>query len=323
VKVFRDPLKSDDVPGGSILSIGNFDGVHIGHQAVLRHVVARAREIGVVSAAMTFDPHPVKLLRPREAPKLLSTLEQRLQIIERTGIEIALVVPFTHQLARMEAMDFIGRVLIDRLEVREVYIGRNFRFGADRKGDVDLLVSQGVQRGFNAASAPIVCLDDEIVSSSRVRSTVMRGDVETAWRLLDRPVHVDGPVLQGKRLGRELGFPTLNIQVENDLLPSHGVYVTAVHIPSFERVFPSVTNIGIRPTLYENSMVTVESHLVDFVADVYQERVRLYFLKRLRDEITFNSPTQLMAQISRDVEATKLWFLNNQIDQLDLMRLPG
>jgi riboflavin kinase/FMN adenylyltransferase len=210
---------------------------------------------------------------------------------------------------------------VQRLQVREVYIGRNFRFGADRKGDVELLAAQGVQCGFVAASAPIVTLDDEVVSSTRVRSAVVRGDVDMAWRLLDRPVHVDGSVLQGKRLGRELGFPTLNIQVENELSPALGVYVTAVHIPSFGRIFPSVTNIGVRPTLYENSVVTVESHLIDFVADVYCERVRLFFLKRLREEIVFDSPTRLMAQIARDVEEAKLWFLNHRLESLDLLGL--
>ncbi|MCP4897951.1 MAG: bifunctional riboflavin kinase/FAD synthetase [bacterium] len=318
MKIISDPLRAEDPPRSAILSIGNFDGVHVGHQAVLRHVVERAREVGATATAMTFDPHPVKVLRPREAPTLLSTLAQRLQIIERTGIEVALVVPFTPQFARMQAADFISEVLVNRLQVREVYIGRNFRFGADRQGDVELLVAKGEEHGFVAAAAPIVKLGDVVVSSTRVRKAVAEGEVEEAWQLLDRPVHADGLVLQGKRLGRKLGFPTLNVEVENELVPTRGVYVTAVHIPSFGRTFPSVTNVGVRPTVYENSNVTIESHLLDFTADVYDERVRLYFLKRLRAEREFQSPTQLMSQISKDVEQAQLWFLNHPIDNMNL-----
>lgn len=318
MKILTDPLRSEDAPRDSILSIGNFDGVHIGHQAVLRHVVERSREIGVPAAAMTFDPHPVKVLRPKEAPALLSTLAQRLQIVENTGIEVALVVPFTPQLARMQASEFVREVLVKHLQIREVYIGRNFRFGADRQGDVELLVDMGKEFGFVAAAAPIISLDGGVVSSTRVRGAVTQGEVTEAWDLLGRPVHVDGSVFQGKRLGRELGYPTLNIEVQNELVPKIGVYVTAVYIPSFGRAFPSVTNIGVRPTVYENSTVTIESHLLDFTADLYEEEVRLYFLQRIRDELEFTSPTQLMTQISKDVELAKLWFLRRPVESLEL-----
>lgn len=319
VKILRDPLGLDDPPRGGVLSIGNFDGVHRGHQAVLSNVVERARTLSTVSLAMTFDPHPVKVLRPRESPHLLSTLEQRLQLIERTGIETAMVVPFTHKLARMSADSFIESVLIDRLAVREVYIGKNFRFGADRGGDVDLLVRRGNELGFVAAGAPIVKVDGEVVASSRVRALVTEGRVGEAWGQLARPVFVDGLVFRGERLGRKLGFPTLNIAVENELYPAKGVYVTMVHIPSFGRVFPSVTNVGVRPTVYEDYATTVESHLLDFSADVYDEPVRLFFLERLRDEQIFPSTVQLMAQIRRDVDATRTWFAARADTEHDLV----
>jgi riboflavin kinase/FMN adenylyltransferase len=319
LKILYDPLGKDDPPRGGVLSIGNFDSVHLGHQAVLKHLVERAHALATVPVAMTFEPHPVKVLRPREAPILVSTLEQRLQLIEQTGIEVALVVPFTHRLARMSADDFITRVLVDRLQVREVYIGRNFRFGADRGGDVELLVLRGRQLGFVADSAPIVTVGEEVVSSSRVRREVAAGHVGEAWSLLGRPVHVDGTVFRGERLGRKLGSPTLNIAVENELYPAQGVYVTAVHVPSFSRVFHSVTNVGVRPTVYESYDVTVESHLLDFSADLYDEGVRLYFLHRLRDEMTFPSTVQLMAQIRRDVEASRSWFDEHPIEKLDLI----
>jgi riboflavin kinase/FMN adenylyltransferase len=319
MKIFSDPLGADEPPRGAVLTIGNFDGVHLGHQAILRYVVDRAENLGTVPAAMTLEPHPVKLLRPSQAPKLLSTLDQRLELIARTGIEATMVLPFTHRLARMPAEDFVRNVLVDRLAVREVYIGANFRFGADRGGDVALLEGMGADLGFEAAASPIVEAAGGVVSSTRVRETVGRGDVEEAASMLGRHVYIDGCVLEGKRLGRKLGFPTLNIEVENELHPANGVYITAVHIPSFGRTFASVTNIGTRPTVYENSILTVETHLLDFMADVYQEPVRLFFIKRIREEISFSTTVELMAQIQRDVEATRLFFLQSPVEELGLI----
>jgi riboflavin kinase/FMN adenylyltransferase len=319
VEVLRDPLGSDDPPRGALLSIGNFDGVHLGHQAVLADVVERARSLDAPPVAMTFDPHPVKLLRPADAPRLLTTLDQRLALIARAGIETCLLLPFTHRVARMTAESFVRDVLVERLAIREVYIGKNFRFGADRGGDVELLTRMGKELGFRAASWPIVEYGGEVVSSTRVRRVVAEGKVEEAAALLDRVVFIDGQVLEGKRLGRTLGFPTLNIEVENELIPDHGVYVTAVHIPSFNRTFPAVTNIGVRPTVYQNSLTTIESHLLDFTADVYRERVRLFFVRRLRPERTFDSTTQLMAQIRRDVDAARDDFAKRPVEDLSLV----
>lgn len=318
MKVYRDPLGADEPPRGAVMTIGNFDGVHLGHQAILTYVVERADELGTVAAAMTLEPHPVKLLRPRRAPRLLSTLDQRLDLIGRTGIDAALVLPFTHRLARMSADSFVRDVLKDRLAVREVYIGANFRFGADRGGDVALLEKMGKELGFTAAASPIVEAAGGVVSSTRVRQAIAEGRVDEAATMLGRHPFIDGAVLEGKRLGRKLGFPTLNIEVENELFPCTGVYVTATHIPSFGRTFPSVTNIGTRPTVYENSIVTVETHLLDFTADVYRERVRLFFITRVREEISFPTTVQLMTQIQKDVEATRLFFLQNPIEGLDL-----
>ena len=317
--VLRDPLGNDDPPRQTVISIGNFDGVHIGHQAVLSHVVDRAQTAGTTAVAMTFDPHPIKLLRPNEAPRLVTTLDQRLALIERTGIQTTLVLPFTHRLARMEATEFVRDVLVDRLAVREVYIGKNFRFGADRRGDVALLKSMGQDLGFEAAAAPIVEAAGDVVSSTRVRQAITIGNAEEVAQLLGRWLFIDGRVLEGKRLGRTLGFPTLNIEVENEIEPNHGVYVTVVNIPSFDRSFTAVTNIGVRPTVYQNSVTTVESHLLDFTADVYQEKVRLFFLKRLREERAFSSTMQLMAQIRSDVEATREYFAAHPVEGLELI----
>lgn len=318
MQVFRDPLGRDEPPQGAVLSIGNFDGVHLGHRAVLEHLVSRARELDTIAMAMTFDPHPIKLLRPSEAPPLICTLDQRLELMRRAGLDVALVVPFTHKVARMKAGEFAEEVIADRLAAREVYIGANFRFGADRVGDVQLLTEAGERLGFSAASWPVVELDGRPVSSTRIRDCLRAGAVGEVAALLGRTPFVDGTVLIGKRLGRTLGFPTLNIEVENELFPPRGVYVTAVHIPSFQRTFSSVTNIGIRPTVYENSFLTVECHLLDFTADVYKERLRLFFLERLRDEQVFPSTVQLMAQIRRDVEEARTLFARSPIDSLPL-----
>lgn len=319
MEVLRDPLGNDDPQQAAVLSIGNFDGVHIGHQAVLSHVVERARTLNTSALCMTFDPHPVKLLRPANAPQLLTTLDQRLSLIERTGIDSALVVPFTHKLARMTAADFVSHILVEKLRVQEVYIGKNFRFGADRGGDVDLLQKMGDKLGFRAASSPIVETAGGVVSSTRVREAVSDGRVGDVRSLLGRAHFVDGTVLEGKRLGRTLGFPTLNIGAENELEPSHGVYVTAAYLPSFDRTFPAVTNIGVRPTVYQNSLTTIESHLLDFTADVYRENVRLFFLERLREERAFNSTMELMSQIRRDVADGRTYFESHPVPDLPLV----
>ncbi len=319
MEVIRDPLGRDDVPLKSVLSIGNFDGVHRGHQAVIAQAVNRARELETTAALMTFDPYPAKLLRPDRAPKLLTTMEQRLEVLARTGLDVVAVVPFTHRVARMDAETFIERVLVDRFDIREVMIGANFRFGNDRGGDVELLAEYGRKFGFTAEAWPTVEEDGGVVSSTRVRQAIAEGNVGGAGHLLGRAVFGDGQVLLGKRLGRKLGFPTLNIELENELIPAEGVYITVVYIPSFQRVFPSVTNIGVRPTVYENSGVTIESHLLDFTADVYKERVRIFFLERLRDEVSFMSTLQLVAQVGRDVETARLWFYNHPMESLGLV----
>jgi riboflavin kinase / FMN adenylyltransferase len=319
LQILYDPLGADHPPRGSVLSVGNFDGVHLGHRAVLRHLVERARSLDTVAAVMTFDPHPVRVLRPDVAPPLLTTLEQRLELVEREGVDVALVVPFTRELARMEAEAFVAEVLVHRLAVREVYIGANFRFGADRKGDVELLISEGRRLGFVAAGAPVVHAAGGVVSSTRVRAAVEHGAVDEAHTLLGRPVFIDGVVVEGRRLGRSFGFPTLNLATENELFPGRGVYVTAVWIPSQRRMLPSVTNIGTRPTVSSQHMVTIESHVLDFEANVYGERVRLYFFLRVRAERAFPTSADLMDQIQRDVKATRRWY---EAATVDLSELP-
>jgi riboflavin kinase / FMN adenylyltransferase len=309
VETLRNLGSSSDLPRGGVVTIGNFDGVHLGHQALLAETVARARELGIPAVGMTFDPHPEKVLRPELGLKLLSTRGQRAQLLERCGLDALVELAFDRRFASLSAGAFAEEYLARRLGVREVRLGAGFRFGAGREGDVDFLAVAGGRLGFGVVGVAPVMVGDEAVTSTRVRRDVARGHVEEANRLLGRPYFVDGRVAVGKRMGRRLGFPTINIEVDNELLPAHGVYITGVHIPSFGRIFHSVTNIGVRPTVYERSAVTVECHVVDFTADVYREEVRLYFLARLRDERLFGSSMELVARIRQDVDATRLYFL--------------
>jgi riboflavin kinase/FMN adenylyltransferase len=315
----RNPAPSSDLPRGGVVTIGNFDGVHRGHQMLVGDAVARARDLGIPAVALTFDPHPEKVLRPESGLRLLTTAAQKAQLLARCGLDTLVEVGFDRRFASTSAEAFAREFLFGRLQPKEVRLGTNFRFGSGRLGDVNFLSVVGYDLGFRVVGVDPLREGEDVISSTRVRGEVADGRVEEARRLLARLYFVDGQVYRGERMGRQLGFPTINIQVDNELLPAHGVYVTAVHIPSFGRVFPSVTNIGVRPTVYENYEVTVESHVLDFTADVYREPVRLYFFRRLRDEMTFPSSVQLVAQIARDVETARLYFVQTGLQEAELV----
>jgi len=320
MEILRDPASSSDLPRSGIVTIGNFDGVHRGHQMLLAGAVERAAELGAPAVALTFEPHPEKVLRPESGLKLVTTPAQKAQLLERYGVSTLIELGFDRRFAATPAAEFAREFLFQRLAPAEVRLGTNFRFGSGRLGDVNFLSVVGYELGFSVVGVEPLMDRGEPISSTRVRREIAHGRVEEAWRLLARPFYVDGKVYTGERMGRELGFPTINIQVENELLPAHGVYVTAVDIPSFSRVFSSVTNIGVRPTVYENYHVTVESHVLDFTGDVYREPVRLFFLRRLRDEMVFGSSMELVAQIRRDVETSRLYFLQHGLPESDLVR---
>ena len=318
--VLRDPAPSSDLPRGGVVTIGNFDGVHVGHRMLLAGAVGRARELGVPAVALTFEPHPEKVLRPESGLKLINTRAQKVQLLERLGIDTLVEIGFDRRFAAITAEAFAREFLFRRLTPAEVRLGTNFRFGAGRLGDVNFLSAVGHEIGLAVVGVEARTEGGEVVSSTRVRHEVARGHVDEAWKLLARPFYVDGRVYRGKRFGRQLGFPTINVQPENELLPAHGVYVTALHIPSFSRVFPSVTNVGVRPTVYENSLVTVECHVLSFTGDVYNEEVRLSFLRRVRDEKVFGSSMELVAQIRRDVASAELYFAQAGLPDGELVR---
>ncbi|MGH9677917.1 MAG: bifunctional riboflavin kinase/FAD synthetase, partial [Candidatus Acidiferrum sp.] len=292
---------------GSVLAIGNFDGIHLGHQSILRAVVSRAHALDAVATALTFDPSPRRVLRPESAPLRLSTNEQRMKWFHEVGLEAAVVMPFTLELARLAPEEFVEHFLVRDLRVRAVLVGENFRFGHNQAGDVRLLRDLGIRHHFEVVTIPPVLHRGEVVSSTVIRREVSSGDVTHAARLLGRPFALTGEVVTGTGTGRRFTFPTLNLAPEQELLPARGVYVTRTVFDGQARSHGSVTNIGVRPT-FNGSSLSVETHLLDFPGEPTPKRIEVHFCKRLREEKKFSGPEELRAQISRDISAANEFF---------------
>lgn len=301
--------------GRCALTIGNFDGVHRGQRSALELVVARAEELGVPSVVVTFDPHPVAVLRPGQAPTLLTTLPQKEKLLEEAGIAVVLVVRFTPELAKIPAQRFVRELLHEKLDLKEIHVGSSFVFGHGREGDLSLLREMGESFGFRAFGVDEVSFGGDRISSSRIRRALSEGKVAEAMEMLGRPYSIAGVIARGDRMGKRLGWPTINLVPENKLLPLDGVYAGRVFFPSVPATFDCVTNIGTRPTVYENYQRVVESHILDFKADVYGERVELFFYKRLREERIFPTVMDLSAQIGRDVETAREYFGRRRMEQ--------
>ncbi len=311
--VLHDPLKQTDLPRGCVATIGNFDGMHIGHQAIIRSVVTRARELRRPSAVITFHPHPLSIVAPDRLPKQILTLSQKEELLRAMDVDALLVVPFTHDFSRWTADRFIDEFLVRALQVAEIRIGRDFCFGAGREGNLAKLQKAGQRHGFAVDGVDEVRIRGIRVSSSLVRDAVAKGAMHVVALALGRTYFIDGRVATGRRLGRKIGFPTVNVDPVNDLFPGSGVYVTTSRFESFQRCFQSVTNIGVRPTLYENYATTIESHILDFDSNVYDDTVRVYFHKLLRREQQFRSALELTNQIRKDIERSREYFLRHPI----------
>ena len=283
----------------TVIALGTFDGVHLAHRAILGIAVARAHELGMPAVACTFEPHPMDVLQPGRAPLPIATLDDRLAWIGETGVDGAVVLAFTRHLASMEPEAFVKDVLLDALRAREVVVGYNHTFGRGARGNARLLDELGAELGFRTHIVPPYEVDAVPVSSSEIRSALRAGDVERAARFLGRPYTIVGEVVSGAGRGRTLGFPTANVQPALTLLLPGGVYACRAEFAD-ER-HDAVVNIGVRPTFGERTLY-VEAHLLDFSGDLYGRRVRLAFLRRLRDETRFPSVEALRAQISRDIE---------------------
>ncbi len=308
MQAIRDATASTELPRGVIATIGNYDGVHIGQRSVLAMVTDRAREVGAPSAVITFDPHPLSIVRPDAAPPRIVTLAQKEELLADVGIDYVLTIRFSHEFANTRARSFVRDFLHGKLAAAEIYVGSRFSFGRAREGDVDLLREMGKRLGFAAVEVDEVRTHGARVSSSRIRGLVQEGRIEEANELLARPYVMTGSIARGDRMGQRLGWPTINLAPENELYPQNGVYVTEVYFPSFEATFRSVTNIGTRPTVYENYQRVIESHILDFSSDVYGERVDLSFCRHLREEKLFSSMMDLSAQIGRDAAAAREYF---------------
>jgi len=312
--VLYDPLRQTDVPTHCVATIGNFDGMHVGHQEIVRGVVRRARELNGPSVMVTFHPHPLAIVAPARLPPQILTMAQKEEILAAMGLDALLVIPFTPEFSRWSAERFIHDFMVKKLQVREVHIGVDFTFGAGREGNLEKLKGFGQRWDFHVVGVEDVRVRGIRVSSSLIRDALRKGAVQVAELGLGRPYSIDGTVATGRRLGRKIGVPTVNIDLANELFPGSGVYVTTTRFGSFGRNFESVTNIGVRPTLYENYAMIIESHILDFDSNVYGDSVRLYFHRLLRREQKFRSAVELKEQIRDDIERTRQYFTRHPLD---------
>jgi riboflavin kinase / FMN adenylyltransferase len=290
----------------TVLTLGVFDGLHLGHQLIVRTVAERARAVGAVPTVITFDPHPRAVLHPESAPPLLQTLDQKVEGFGVLGIEQTIVIRFTKEFSEIRAQDFLRDIVEDRLQAKEVYLGRGFAFGHNREGNIELLRRVSGELGFFADEVPEVRLHGQRVSSSKIRELLAQGRVNLARRMLGRPYGVEGRVERGVERGHQLGFPTANVHPQNRVIPRNGVYVTGTLIEGQWR--RSVTNVGIRPTFASDVEPSVETFVMNWAGDLYGDVVRVRFLYRLRDEKKFGSIEELRTQIEKDVSRAQNYF---------------
>ncbi len=282
----------------AVLTIGNFDGVHLGHREIFQQVVRKARQCDGTSVVLTFVPHPLKVLAPERAPKLLSTYAEKERLIEASHVDVLICAPFNEELAAMSASDFIENILVKTIGIKHVIVGYDYTFGRGREGNVELLRRKGKELGFGVEVLDPIAEHNVVYSSSLVRRMICAGDVAGAVRYLGRQFTLEGVVSHGAKRGRKLGFPTANLVTDKEIIPIPGVY--AVKVKWNEKLFDGVLNIGWNPT-FGNQDVTVEVHLLDFDGDLYGESLRIYFFERLRNEKRFSSVDELVSAIQADV----------------------
>ena len=299
MKVLRGFADIELGGAGTVVSIGNFDGVHIGHQAVIGSAVRAGRGRDLMSVVCTFDPHTRVFLRPDAPPRLLETLQQRLDAIETLGVDVAVVIPFGKAVAKLPREEFITGFLRDALGAVELHVSEAFTFGAGGKGNVEYLQAVASEHGFDVRVVASVISGRGSVSSTRIRDALADGRVSDAAELLGRPFSLVGEIVAGAGRGRDLGAPTANLAVENTFIPGRGVYVTEARVAG--GAYPAITNVGVRPTFEDDGELTVETHLLDRQMSLYGKPMELAFLKKLRDEKQFESADALAYQISVDV----------------------
>ncbi len=281
------------------LTLGIFDGIHLGHQKIIRRVVEKAAQIGGTSCVVTFDPHPREVLNPDTAPDLLTSTKKKAQLIEQLGVDAMCLIRFSKDFSNTEARRFVKDFLVDMLHMRVIIEGYDWRFGKGRRGDVHLLREMSKENGFEVEQLVGVEMDGRIVSSTLIRELVLEGELELAEKYLGRPYSITGTVVEGSHLGREIGFPTANMEPHHEAIPPNGIYAVWVDIDATRR--PGTLNIGYRPTVTEEKRRTVEVHIMDFCRDIYKEEIEITFVKKLREEVKFPSIEALSEQIKNDI----------------------
>jgi riboflavin kinase/FMN adenylyltransferase len=307
VRIFRSLTELPKDFGPCAITIGNFDGVHIGHQQIMRRVTAIAHEHGCKAAALTFDPHPTKLVAPTRAPRLLTTPEQRARLLLDQGIDEVLILPFTLKIAKLTPEEFVCEILSRKLKARIVLVGDNFRFGNRAAGDSHTLQELGHKYGFSTEIIHAISCRGRVISSSEIRQAIEAGKVTLACRMLGRPYALEGKVVPGAGIGSKQTVPTLNLETKADVLPKTGVYITRTHELGSQREWPSITNIGYRPT-FNGHGLTIETFLLAPLAGEPAQEISVQFLRWVREERKFPSPEELKTQILRDVGRAQAYF---------------
>jgi riboflavin kinase/FMN adenylyltransferase len=288
---------------GVFATIGNFDGVHLGHRYIFAKMIEEARQAGCKTVVISFDPHPKMVLHPDKRPfYLISTPEEKISLLSEIGVDVYIIIPFSLEYAQTTAEKFVRDVLWNRLRIRKIIIGHDYTFGRSKQGNEAFISAEGKKLGFEVEAMNPFLIGNEIVSSTKIRQSILRGDVHFAATLLGRPYNISGRVVSGDKRGQELGFPTANVQANKELLPLTGVY--AVRCLLGGRSLDGVLNIGFNPT-FAGGKLTIEVHLLDFDKDIYGETVDIQFIERMRDEIRFAGPEELIAQINKDVSRAR------------------
>ena len=282
----------------SVVTLGNFDGLHLGHQELVRMVIRRAREISGQSMVVTFRPHPLKVLAPEKCPPLISIYEEKIRVFEKLGIDVLVKIPFSLHFAEMSPREFVKGVLCDTLGAKDIFVGFNYRFGKGREGTTQTLKQMGKEFGFNVHEVEQISLNGEVISSTKIRQLLNAGEVEHAARLLGRPYAITGIVIKGDSRGKTLGFPTANIAPKHIIIPSNGVYTVRILVR--DNYYNGIANIGIRPT-FNKEVQTLEVHIFDFNEDIYGEEATITFFHRIRDERRFPDSAVLVRQIQKDI----------------------
>lgn len=302
MRIIRGVKNLSEALPNPVLTLGNFDGVHLGHQAIFRKVVDRAREIKGTSIAFTFEPHPLKVLAPERSPRLLNTFHGKMKLLEAACLDVVICANFTRAFADQNPEDFARDILVKKIGVKEVYVGYDYAFGRGREGSIAFLQQMGKQHGFHVGVIDAVTIDGSVVSSSRIRDFISSGRIDEAAGLLGRYYTIEGKVVPGARRGHTLGFPTANLQTANELIPDYGVY--AVQATLDDRRVKGVASIGVRPT-FGGGPVSIEVYLFDFSEDLYGRNLEVAFVRRLRGEARFPDAESLVRQMHRDVEEAK------------------